>query len=237
VACALEAPPADGARSAPAAADLEARELIAGRDALAAEFARVRAAAPGGTVVATGEGRPARSSPAAHPGETLGRRQRSGVGSPLRARGVVWSSYPPPAASPSLAPGSPEPNVCVLATGDKGELRLAGVVWETRADNLVPVLEAEAWRLEPAPATRSLGGLLRPDLSRLQVAAPRAPPPDAGWGGGVIAWAGRDGWAAGPAVALPPLRLWRLQLEVLAGAGAAPSGTWGAGGSAVARWR
>jgi hypothetical protein len=220
-------------------ADLErsAREMLAGRDALAAELARVRAAAPGGRVGATLEGstgsvtaggapRPA-DAPVSESGGTV---------SPPGAREDVERSSPP-AASASLAPGFPQPNVCVLAAGDRGELRLAGVVWETKAGNLVPVLEAEAWRVEPAPATRLLGGLLRPDLSRLQVAAPSAPEREAGWGAGVLAWAGQGGWAVGPAVALPPARLWRLQLEVLAGAAAGPTGTWGAGGSAVIRWR
>jgi hypothetical protein len=49
-------------------------------------------------------------------------------------------------------------------------------------------------------------------------------------------FAGRWGWAAGGAVAAPPLRVLGLQLEVVGGFGIGPGGEWSAAVFAPVRW-
>jgi hypothetical protein len=120
---------------------------------------------------------------------------------------------------------------CVLYEGDKGEVRLASATFATRGDNVVFVGAAEAWRVEPAPAVRIFGGPLAVETVM------ERPRPTAGWGVGAWAGVGRSGWAVGPALALPPLSLWRLQIDAVAGAGVGPGGEWQGGASAVGRWR
>lgn len=139
-----------------------------------------------------------------------------------------------PATSPPPAPGSeaPAPPACLLAAGDQGEVQVDEVVLETRAGNLVLVGAASAWRAAPDRA-RLFGGPFRADLGEVAGAAPPRP---AGWGVGVWSGVSRDGWAVGPAVAAPPLRLWTLQLEAILGGGLGPGGGWQGGGSAVLRW-
>jgi hypothetical protein len=96
----------------------------------------------------------------------------------------------------------------------------------------VVVGAAEAWRLGPGPPARLFGGPLRAPVEEALVeAAPRLPR----WGAGLAAFAGRDGWAVGPALALPPLRLWGFQGEAVLGAGAGPGGAWQVGATAVVR--
>lgn len=135
----------------------------------------------------------------------------------------------PDAPVPVAAPPAP---VCLLAAGDQGEVLVDEVLLETRGGNRVLVGAASAWRAAPERG-RLFGGPFQADLGRVEVAAPPRPP---GWGAGVWTGVSREGWAVGPAVAAPPLRLWSLQLEVNAGAGLGPDGVWQGGGSAVVRW-
>lgn len=139
-----------------------------------------------------------------------------------------------PATSPPPAPGSAAPPLpaCLLAAGDQGEVQVDEVVLETRGGNRVLVGAASAWRVAP-DRSRLFGGPFRSDLGEVAVAAPPAPP---GWGAGIWSGVSRDGWAVGPAVAAPPLRLWTLQLEATIGAGLGPAGGWQGGGSAILRW-
>jgi len=148
--------------------------------------------------------------------------------------GPIVVARPPEApASPGGPPRAPE---CVLSVGDQGEVRLAGVIEETRAGNLVPVLRLECWRTGPAPALL-FGGLARPDLSRFVVERPPSPAAGPGWGWGAVWLGGRRGWLAGPAVSAPPLRLWLWQVDVTGGVAFGPAGEWATSLAGVVRGR
>jgi hypothetical protein len=193
-----------------------AAELLDQHHELAAEVDRLRRASPGARPVATVD---LRTGPAA---VSPGPRAQEGAAAAQR--------HDPLAADGAGAPS------CVLYEGDQGEVRVAGVVYETKAGNRVPILSLEAWRLTP-PEAPLFGGPVRADLSRLSTLAPEPPEREAGWGGGVVALGTGQGWAVGPLVAAPPLRLWRVQVEAAGGAAAGPSGTWGAVATAIGRWR
>jgi hypothetical protein len=180
------------------------RDAVAQVEGLAAEVKRLQAAAPGARPVIV-----IRS--------TTGPAEVGGAPRAADPAGVV------PACAPCRA--------CVLAAGDRGELRLAQAGFQTKGGNLVFVGAGEAWRVWPEPATRLFSGPLTAETT---IERPEGAP---GWGFGGIAWAGQGGWAAGPAAAFPPVRLWRLELDATVGAGIGPTGTWGVGGTAVGRWR
>jgi hypothetical protein len=192
-----------------------AKELLERHAALAADVERLRRASPGARPVVTVD---LRTGPVA---VSPGPRAQEGAAAAQR--------HDPLAADGAGAPS------CVLYEGDQGEVRVAGVVFETKAGNRVPILSLEAWRL--APEALLFGGPVRADLSRLSTLAPEPPEREAGWGGGVVALGTGQGWAVGPLVAAPPLRLWRVQVEAAGGAAAGPSGTWGAVATAIGRWR
>ena len=76
-----------------------------------------------------------------------------------------------------LTPGVNEidraPDVpCLLAAGDRAELRVDEVVLETRAGNRVLVGAASAWRLEPAPVTRLFSGPFSAPLASAEAVEP-----------------------------------------------------------------
>jgi hypothetical protein len=188
-----------------------AAELLDQHHELAAEVDRLRRALPGARPVATVD---LRTGPVA---VSPGPRAQEGAAAAQR--------HDPLAADGAGAPS------CVLYEGDQGEVRVAGVVYETKAGNRVPLLALEAWRLNPDALL--FGGVARGAWTEREPDPPERLP---GWGGGVVV-VGGEGWAVGPAVAAPPLRLWRLQLEASAGAAAGPSGTWGAVATAIGRLR
>ncbi len=150
---------------------------------------------------------------------------------------VEASTGPVPAAgaarpSPPSGGPAPAPATCLLAAGDRGEVRVDSVLLQTRAGNLVFVGAASAWRLEPGPPARLFGGQL---TAKVAAEAPERP---AGWGFGAAVIAGRAGWMVGPTAASPPLRLWRYQGEAQIGALAGPGGEWaGTASFVVRRWR
>lgn len=193
------------------ALELEARRLAGQNEDLAAELARARAALPGARVTGT-----ASSSTGARP-----------AGGAPRPGPVVYRCEPAPGA-----PSAPPP-ACLLAVGDEGEIRVDQVVLDGPRGAQLLVGAASAWRVAPEPRAKLFGGPFRAELSRAQSEAPEARP---GWGAGVVALAGRSGWAAGPALSPPPLRLWGLQLEAFAGAGVGPGGEWSAAAAGLVRW-
>jgi hypothetical protein len=195
--------------------EAEARRLGARVPELEAELERARKAAPGARVtgtVSTSTG-----------GVVAGGSPRPGPACPAAA---------PPAAAPAPPSGPPAP-ACVLADGDVGEIRVDQVAMETREGAQLLVGSTSAWRLDPGPATKVMSGSFRSALSTAKTEPPPAPP---GWGAGLYAGVSREGWALGPALALPPARLWALQLEVVLGAGVGPGGVWTGAGTALARW-
>jgi hypothetical protein len=194
----------------------EARRLAGQNEDLAAELERARAAAPGarvtGTVTASTGPRPAGGAPRPGP--------------------VVYRCEPAPGA-PAAPPAGPPPPACVLADGDVGEIRVDQVALETREGAQLLVGAASVWRLDPAPRSKVMSGGFQATLSTAKEEAPPAPP---GWGAGLYAGAGRDGWVLGPAIGLPPARFWGLQAEVVIGAGVGPSGAWNGAGTALLRF-
>lgn len=145
---------------------------------------------------------------------------------PVVAGGTPVQPCPQSPACPQV-PAAPE---CLLRPGDAGKVVMSGATLETDAGNTVMVAVGEAWRVEPAPSTKLFGGPLKLELS---VAAPKPLPR---WGAGLGLWAGRWGWAAGPAVALPPARFWGAQMEVTAGVGVGSGGEWSGGATTILRW-
>ena len=139
---------------------------------------------------------------------------------PVTAGGAL-----PPGPAPvagggqTLPPDAPPAQVCLLRPGDKGEIRVTGAAVKTQAGNVAVEADAEAWRLEPD--SKLFGGPLHLEV---KYQAPPAPAREVGWGGGLALAVGSRGWAAGPAVASPPLHLWRLQLEPSAGLTLGPQG-------------
>jgi hypothetical protein len=196
------------------ALDLEARRLAGQNADLSAELERARRAAPGarvtGTVSASTGPRPAGGAP--RPGQ------------------VVYRCETEPGAAP---PAGPPPPACILADGDVGEIRVDQVELETREGARVLVGAASVWRLDPAPQAKVMAGGFQAPLSVAKEPARPAPP---GWGAGLYAGVSRDGWALGPALALPPARLLGMQGEVVLGVGVGPSGAWQGSGVALVRW-
>lgn len=131
------------------------------------------------------------------------------------------------------APRPARPPACLLAKGDEGEIRVAEVALQAREGNRVLAGAAEAWRLSPGPPTRILAGRFTAPASEISEERP-APLPR--WRAGAFLGASRDGWVVGPAVALPPARLWGMQLELTLGAGVGPAGSAQAAASGIVRW-
>ncbi len=87
-------------------------------------------------------------------------------------------ALPPPGASLPVGGSCPP---CLLAPGDRGELRATIVGLETKLGNQVVIGTAEAWRLEPAPATRLLSGPFSAPLSSVAAVPARRPSEERPW--------------------------------------------------------
>jgi hypothetical protein len=129
-----------------------------------------------------------------------------------------------------------EAPACLLAAGDQGTVQVDSVTMETRDGNKVVVGEAEVWRTSPSPRTRLFAGTFQAPVTRVSVEEPPRPRSAPRWGVGAWVGVGRDGWAVGPAVALPAARLGPLQFEAVIGGGLGPSGAFQGGASGVVRW-
>lgn len=153
---------------------------------------------------------------------------------------VDGGALPPSALVPAAGTEAPSPpsvpaSVCLLSPDDSGEIRVSGVALRTVAGNVVIAAQAEAWRVTAnSPQTRLFGGELHLDAKYLK---PPSPPREAGWGSGIALTVGRRGWAVGPAVAIPPLSLWRLQLEPSAALTLGAGGEFAGVGQVIGRWR
>jgi hypothetical protein len=195
--------------------DLDARvralteENVTLRDALA----KAKKAAPGSRVVGV-----ARAS--------TGPVRVGGTGGAAGGSGT-----PEPSGGQNAPSSSP---LCLLYEGDEGEVQVDEVVLATKGGNRVLVGTAYAYRTNPLPHEPLFGGEFSAPLTE---AAEERRETKAGWGAGAFVTAGRHGYAVGPSVALPPLRVWKAQIETVAGAGLGPNGEWLGGATAVVRFR
>lgn len=201
-------------------ADLETRaKALAGQNAdLAAELARARASAPRARVTGTFQGS-TKPAPAA------------GTPTPTPTCATPGSGG---AAAPPAQPtqGVPAGAGCLLAVGDLGEIHVEQVELTTKAGNRVVVGAAGCYRSE-VPPVRLFGGAFS---SALSTATGEAERPAPRWGVGLMAAASRDSVGAGPVVMFPPLRLWGLQGEALAGCAAGSGGLTACIAAAGVRW-
>jgi len=139
------------------------------------------------------------------------------------------------AAAPPVQPssGGPAGAGCLLAPGDIGEVRVVEAQLAGKAGARAIVGSAEAWRIEPGPPTRLFGGPLRAPAELALVEAERRPP---AWGAGLMVAASRDSVGAGPVLLLPPVRVWGVQGEALAGCAAGVRGLTACVATAGVRW-
>jgi hypothetical protein len=127
--------------------------------------------------------------------------------------------------------GKPAVEIALLA-GDKGHAEVTEITYETRETNHVIV--GKAWCYRDTPTSRLLfTSVVEAPVS---LAAQLQAPPEKRWGAGVYMGFGKDGWAVGPDIALPPLHLWATQVEVNAGLGIGPGGQFQGGLSGIVRW-
>jgi len=135
---------------------------------------------------------------------------------------------PSPVATSSIVTPKQEAP-CLLAPGDRAEIRVDQVTFETRAGNRVLVGAAAAWRLDPAPKAQLVSGTWQADVTE---ALGSAPPVALGarWGAGVAILGSAHGLAPAIALAAPPLRALGLSMELSVAAG---WGTEGPAGSAL----
>jgi hypothetical protein len=134
---------------------------------------------------------------------------------------IKWQTAPAqanPATDGRTCPPVPEggqPMGVLFAEGDTGHAEAIEMTYETKENNHVIVGKVTCMRDTPTPFILFTSVLKAPLSSAL--ALPEAPLPS--WGfGGYLGFSG-NGAALGPALALPPLRVFSTQLEVTAGVG------------------
>lgn len=142
------------------------------------------------------------------------------------AAGLPVAGAPPASATSTPSPVCP---ACALRVGDAVELRVAGVALQGDSGAVAVAATAQAWRVGDPPVLLVEGPL------KLEVQM-RDPGELPGWGAGVLATAGREGWALGPAVSPPPLRVWGLEGSMVIGLALGPDGNWNAAGIGLLRW-
>jgi hypothetical protein len=199
------------------AADTSQKHLdatAAANQLLQAEVERLKKASPGAHVVGTVTG-------------TTGV-----VALPIPPQALPSDSSPPASGGVASAAGPLPARPCALYFDEPLEIRIDGAAMKTEGGNLVLAGVASLWIL-PRGDTGTRKVLDAPLSLKVQAAAPEK---SAGWGAGVLALAGRDGWALGPAASPPPLRFLGLELELLVGAAAGPGGNWNAAALGLVRW-
>ena len=196
-------------------AQLRARasELERGSALLALELERIRGALPGAKPSWVGSGstgpRPVQGTPAADTGDNP------------RPGGIEPGGQCPAALPP-----------CLLTAADQVELKVALVALEGDSGAVGVAGVASAWRAGPdGPVLLAEGPL------KLEVQTKKHPGVDLpGWGAGVLTTAQRAGWAVGPVVSPPPVRVWGLEGSLLAGVALGPGGEWTVAGMGLLRW-
>ena len=175
---------------------------------LQAEIDKVRGAMPGAGVVGTASGSTG--------GITVG---------PAAGQPVV--GCPPASAAGTSSPVLSQP--CALYVGDKIEMRLSAVALRGDSGAIGIAATGQVYRVGSPPV------LLGESPLKLDVKM-RDTGELPGWGAGVLATAGREGWAVGPAVSPPPLRVWGLEGSMVVGLALGPDGNWNAAGVGLLRW-
>lgn len=115
---------------------------------------------------------------------------------------------PQATASAETPPAVPAPG-CLLAEGDPGSIEVKEVTLQTSAGNLVFAGVGYAYREGPGPRALILGGPFKANVSDVSGLPPPSLPR---WGYGFAA-ACLGFCAAGPAVAIPPFHIFRVQIE------------------------
>ena len=115
---------------------------------------------------------------------------------------------------------------CLVAPGDPLELKVDVVAERTPSGVIAVVGVASAW----TRGVKLVEGPLKLDVKSIEQ------PRGLGWGAGVIAVGGRDGWWLGPLVALPPAQIFGVELNAILGGGVGGGGAWGGAAAAFARW-
>jgi hypothetical protein len=180
---------------------------------LADELARIQAAAPGAKPIATVHG----ATPWKPVGPAAG-----GAGTP------------PPADHPGASPPVPAScPPCRLWVGDEVRVKTSGAGMVTGLGNIAVAGIASVWR-RPAGDTGE-GEQLHEEPLKLDVQVLETSK-ESGWGAGVLALAGREGWAVGPAASPPVLHVLGLDLELTVGVAVGPDGYWSSAAVGLVRW-
>lgn len=112
-------------------------------------------------------------------------------------------------------------------------VKAAGAGMMTSLGNVAVAGVASVWR-RPA-GDQGDGEQLHEEPLVLEVKIPEREA-EKGWGAGVLALAGREGWAVGPAASPPVLHVLGFDLELVVGLAVGPGGYWTSAGSGVVRW-
>jgi hypothetical protein len=115
---------------------------------------------------------------------------------------------------------------CLVAQGDRIDLRYAGGTVRYEAGSRVPVIYGEMWRTAPKPDTLLGSGELVIDEA-LFVAQAAAATPGPGWGFGAALFGSPTGLAYGLALSPPPVRLGRASFELTVAVGWGQTGAHG----------
>jgi hypothetical protein len=117
--------------------------------------------------------------------------------------------------------------------GDLMEIEVHGAALKTVAGNVLVTATARLnWINRATGETVTLMDAVPLNLDVGVLKQPDSP----GWGAGLIGLAGKWGWAAGPALAAPPLRVLGMSLEVSGGLGVGPGGEWAGAVLGLVRW-
>lgn len=131
----------------------------------------------------------------------------------------------------TAAVSPPATPLCLVYAGDEGRIDINALRVLGKGGARSLLLDASAVRLGPPERVIWQGTASAPISVDTEVAQPSP----VGWGGGLYVGAGRGGIVAGPAAALPPWKVWGLQLEAAVGIGVNATGDVQGGATAVVR--
>lgn len=133
---------------------------------------------------------------------------------PSQPADVPGRDCPPPGPD-----GKPSKDI-LLVEGDKGHVEVAEITYGTKAGNRIILGKGFCYRDEPSPALLFSSVVEAPVSTAFTPSTPDEPR----WGAGAFVGFAKGGWALGPKVLFPPLRVWGIRGEADAGLGIGPSG-------------